>query len=155
VGVVGFGGVLRGLRPGLGTAQLYRILDALIGSEVVFSYAQKDVDFVPPRLLPPKAFVVAITPMIDERSIRALFALRARGFDLALLDVSPVALARPGPSASEALAHRLWVLQRNALKARFERLGVAVSEWDGHGPLQIPLAGATGFRRRARQAVAA
>jgi uncharacterized protein (DUF58 family) len=155
VGVIGFGGVLHGFRPGLGTAQLYWILDALIGSEVVFSYAQKDVDFVPRRLLPPKALVIAITPLIDERSIRALFGLRARGFDLALLDVSPVALAPPGPSASDALAHRLWILQRNALKARFERFGVAVSEWSGEEPLQIPLASGTGFRRRARQTVAA
>jgi uncharacterized protein (DUF58 family) len=155
VGVIGFGGVLHGLRPGLGTAQLYRILDALIGSEVVFSYAQKNVDFVPRRLLPPKALVIAITPLIDERSIRALLGLRARGFDLALLDISPVPLTTPGSSPSDALARRLWILQRDALKARFEQLGVAVSEWNGREPLQIPVASATGSRRPAQPAVAA
>jgi uncharacterized protein (DUF58 family) len=155
VGVVGFGGVLHGLGPRLGVTQLYRILDALIGSEVVFSYAQREVDLVPRRLLPSKALVIAITPLIDERSIRALFNLRARGLDLALLEVSPVPFAPPGPGAADALAHRLWILRREALKARFERAGVAVSEWRDDEPLQIPLARARAFRRHAREGAAA
>jgi uncharacterized protein (DUF58 family) len=155
VGVVGFGGVLYGLGPRLGTAQLYRILDALLGSQVVFSYAQREISFVPRRLLPTKALVIAITPLIDERSIEALFNLRARGFDLAVLEVSPVPFAASPPSASNELAQRLWILQREALKARFERVGVAVSEWRGDGPLQTSLVSATGFRRHARQRVVA
>jgi hypothetical protein len=46
-------------------------------------------------------------------------------------------------------------LQREALKARFERAGVAVSELRDDAPLQIPLMTAGGFRRQARQRVAA
>ena len=155
VGVVGFGGVLHGLGPRLGTVQLYRILDALLGSQVVFSYAQRDIAFVPRGLLPTKALVIAITPLIDERSIHALFNLRARGFDLAVLEVSPVPFAASAPGASQALAQRLWILQRQALKARFERVGVAVSEWQGDGPLQTPLVGVSAFRRHARARVVA
>lgn len=154
VGVVGFGGVLHGLGPGLGTAQLYRILDALIGSEVVFSYAHKDVSFIPRQLLPSKALVVAITPLIDGRSIGALFDLRARGFDLTVIDVSPIPFARAGATAPEAVAHRLWLLQRDALRWRFERLGAAVIAWDGSTALQAPLASAAGFRRQMRRPVA-
>jgi uncharacterized protein (DUF58 family) len=155
VGVVGFGGVLTGLGPRLGTAQLYRIIDALIGSEVVFSYAHKDVRFVPRRLLPPKALVIAITPLIDRRSIGALLDLRGRGLDLAVLEVSPVPFTAPGQTAAEALAHRLWVLRRSALRARFERLGVAVTEWRDEEPLQLPVALAAEFRRRVRHPMSA
>ena len=155
VGVVGFGGVLHGLGPCLGTVQLYRILDSLIGSEVVFSYAHKDVSFVPRSLLPAKALIIAITPLIDQRSIGAMFDLRARGFDLAVLDVSPVPLAAPGPTPSDALAHRLWLLQRDALRARFEQLDVAVSSWSGERSLQVPAAAASRFRHHIRRPIAA
>ena len=155
VGVIGFGGVLQGLGPRLGNAQLYRILDSLIGSEVVLSYAQKRVSFVPRRLLPAKALVIAITPLIDERSISALLDLRARGFDLAVLDVSPVPMVASGDGPAAALAYRLWLLKRDALRARFEQLGVSVSEWRPDQPLELSVADAVSFRRRTRRPVAA
>jgi uncharacterized protein (DUF58 family) len=150
VGVVGFGGVLRGLGPRLGSAQLYRILDALIGSEVVFSYAHKDVSFVPRQLLPSKALVIAITPLIDERSIGALLDLHGRGFDLSVIDVSPVPFAVPPRTPSDAVAHRLWVLKRETRRTQFEQRGVAVSEWVADQPLELPVSRATAFRRRVR-----
>ena len=39
VGLVDFGGTLHWLEPAFGTTQLYRIIDALIASEIAFSYA--------------------------------------------------------------------------------------------------------------------
>ena len=39
VGVVDFGGMLHWLEPAFGTSQLYRIVDALLSSEIAFSYA--------------------------------------------------------------------------------------------------------------------
>jgi uncharacterized protein (DUF58 family) len=155
VGVIGFGGVLHGLGPRLGTTQLYRILDALITSEVVLSYAQKRVAFVPRRLLPAKALVIAITPLIDERSIGALFDLRARGFDLVVLDVSPVPTAAAGETPAAALAYRLWLLRRRALQARFEQLGATVSEWRTEQPLELAVTRTVSFRRRTRHPTAA
>ena len=155
VGVVGFGGVLRGLGPRLGTVQLYRILDVLIGSEAVFSYWHKDVSLVPRRLLPPKALVIAITPLVDDRAIGALLDLRARGFDLTVLEISPLSVTQPGDTPTGRLAHRLWLLQRDALRERFEELGVAVVQWSGEQPLQAPVAAQTAFRRRVRQPASA
>jgi uncharacterized protein (DUF58 family) len=154
VGVVGFGGALTGLGPKFGRVQQYRILDALIGSEIVFSYAKKDVRFVPRGMLPPRALVIAITPLIDERFIGALVDLRVRGFDLAVLDVSPVPFAPPGPTAADALAHRLWLLRRAALVSRLRELGVPVTEWRGEEPLQVPIITASVLRRRSRRRVA-
>ena len=49
VGLVSFGGVLRWLTPGMGSTQRYRIVDALLESEIVFNYAWKDVSDHPRR----------------------------------------------------------------------------------------------------------
>ena len=90
VGLVSFGGYLNWLLPGSGLVQLYRIVDSLLDTEIILSYAWKGVDVIPPRTLPPKALVLAITPLLDERAVTTLLDLRARGFDLAVIEVSPV-----------------------------------------------------------------
>jgi len=149
VGLVTFGGILRWLEPGGGLVQRYRLIDALLETGVEFSYAWKDVNIIPARTLPPKALVIAVTPLLDERSIAALLDLRARGHDLAIVEVSPESLVVPGDGLDQ-LAYRLWLLQRAALRARFERSGVAVARWSDELPLDAGLEGVRAFRRRAR-----
>jgi uncharacterized protein (DUF58 family) len=150
VGVVGFGGVLRWVLPSTGRAQTFRVLDSLIDTEVVTSYAWRDVEVIPTRTLPPGALVLALTPLADERALAALAALRARGFDLAVVDVS--ATGRTPASSGELgeLAHRLWVLRHEGLRARYRRLGVPVVQWDGLEPLAGSLAELREARRYAR-----
>ena len=150
VGLVSFGGVLRWLTPGMGATQRYRIVDALLESEVVFNYAWKDVSILPARVLPPAALVIAVTPLLDDRAVAALADLRARGYDLAIVEVSPVDFAQPGPTESDRLAHRLWVLRRQEIRARYERLGVAVASWRDDAPLDAVLEGVRAFRRHAQ-----
>ena len=150
VGLVSFGGMLRWLVPGMGHAQRYRIVDALLESEVVFNYAWKDVSIVPARMLPPQALVLAVTPLLDDRSVTALLDLRARGHDLAVIEVSPVPFAEPGESEIEQLAYRLWLLHREELRARYEALGVAVASWREDLPLEAALEGVRAYRRHAR-----
>ncbi len=148
VGLVGFGGVLRWLLPGAGTVQAYRIADALLDTEIVFSYAWKDVEILPRRTLPPQALVIALSPLLDERAVSALLDLRARGFDLAVVDVSPLPFSPPGPRL-DALAHRVWRLQREALRYRYERAGVAVAAWRDGEPLQVSIEEVRSYRRHA------
>ncbi len=155
VGVVGFGAMLNGVQPRLGVTQLYRIIDALLGSAVVFSYAHKDVSFVPRRLLPAKALVIAISPLLDRRYVEALLNLRSRGFDLAVVEVSPEPFAPPGRTDADALAHRLWLLEREALRTRLRALGVPVARWPEDQPLQIPLATTAELKRTQRRPLAA
>jgi uncharacterized protein (DUF58 family) len=149
VGLVTFGGILRWLEPGGGLVQRYRLIDALLETGVEFSYAWKDVNIIPARTLPPKALVMAVTPLLDERSISALLDLRARGHDLAVVEVSPEDLVSPGQGI-DALAYRLWLLRRAELRARFERSGVAVARWTDALPLAAELEGVRAYRRRAR-----
>ena len=55
LGFVSFGGTVSWLLPGTGLAQLYRIADAMLESEIALSYAWKGLDLIPRRTLPPQA----------------------------------------------------------------------------------------------------
>jgi uncharacterized protein (DUF58 family) len=152
VGVVSFGGYLTWLVPGSGTKQLYQIVDSLIQMDVVLSYASKGIDVLPPRSLPPKALVLALSPLLDARSAAALLDLRARGFDLVVIEVSPVPFVQPGKDELAELSHRLWRLSRESLRARYEQAGVPVIEWEHGLPLDVPLEEVASFRRHAASA---
>ena len=152
VGLVGFGGYLSWLVPTSGTRQLYAIVDTLIESDIVHSFAQRRVDVLPPRTLPPKALVFALTPFLDERAASALLDLRARGYDLVVVEVSPLELVAPARTPLDALSHRLWRLSREALRWRYEQAGVPVVTWHDGLPLAAPLEEVTAFRRLARPA---
>ena len=150
VGVVGFGGVLRWVLPSTGNAQTYRILDSLIDTQVVASYAWRDVAVIPTRTLPPQALVVAISPLADPRMLEALADLRARGVDLAVIDVSPLPFVPPPGGELGALAYRLWRMQREQLGSRYRAMGVPVVEWTKGQPVDEVLAKLREVRRYAR-----
>jgi uncharacterized protein (DUF58 family) len=150
VGLVGFGGTLRWLQPEMGERQLYRLVDALIDTEVVLSYAWKGLEVIPRRTLPPKSLVVALTPLLDERTLGALLDLRGRGYDLAVLELSPLPFVAPGRRETERLAYRLWEMQREALRGRFLTLGVPVATWRRGEPLEAALWVLAAFRRDLR-----
>jgi uncharacterized protein (DUF58 family) len=152
VGLIGYGGILRWLVPGMGTVQLYRIVDALLDTEIVLSYYWKEIDVIPRRTLPPSALVLALSPLLDPRAVGALLDLRARGFDLAVIDVSPVPFAPRPRGGLDAVAYDIWTLRRDALRHRLQRAGVAVAEWRDETPLQAVLEEVRAFRRHARLA---
>ena len=89
VGFVSFGGMLNWLLPSTGTRQLYRIVDAMLDTQILLSYAWRDINVIPRGTLPPHALVVALTPLLDDRAAGALLDLRGRGFDLVVIEVSP------------------------------------------------------------------
>lgn len=152
VGVVSFGGYLSWLLPSSGTRQLYRIVDSLLHTDAVLSFAAKGIDVLPRRTLPPKALIFAITPLLDARSAAALLDLRARGFDLVVVEVSPVPFVHPARDELAQLAYRLWRLSRESLRRRYEQAGVPVVEWQDGEPLDAVLEEVTAFRRYARPA---
>jgi len=153
VALVDFGGTLHWLEPAFGTAQLYRIVDALLASEIAFSYAWRAVESIPRRVLPPTGLILAITPLLDERSLRLLADLRRRGADVTVIEVSPFAHTPPGRTESDAVAHRLWRLQREAIRARLQSLGIGVAVWEEDAMLGPALEGVNRFRRSARRSL--
>ncbi len=153
VGLISFGGILRWLVPGTGIVQLYRIVDALLDTQIFLSYYWKEIDVIPRRTLPPSALVIALSPLLDPRSVGALLDLRARGFDLAVIDVSPVPFTARPSRGLDAVAYDVWTLApRRApapAAARRRRRGrVATTS----APLQAVLEEVRAFRRYARHA---
>jgi hypothetical protein len=114
----------------------------------------RDVDLIPPRILPPQALVVALSPLLDARFVRAATDLAARRFDLVVLAVSPVAAARAAVRRGRVadLAARLWALERRVQLDELRRSGLTIVDWDGVGPLDVALA--TLSRRRQRHVLA-
>ncbi len=152
VGLVSFGGVLRWLRPGMGVTQRYRLIESLLETGVAPTYTWRDVNRIPSQILPPKALVLALTPLVDSRFATALENLRARGFDLVVVEVDPVSLVAAGPSETDQLAYRLWLLEREVLRSRLTRLGIGVARWNDEVSLETALEGVRTFRRYARLA---
>ena len=145
VGVVDFGGMLHWLEPAFGTTQLYRIVDALLASEIAFSYAWRNVEGIPPRVIPSGALILAISPLLDERSIAVVTDLRRRGHDVTVVEVSPLDYVSPGASAADIVAYRFWRLEREALRARLQGLGIGVAVWEQDASLGPVLEGVNEF----------
>jgi uncharacterized protein (DUF58 family) len=152
VGFVSFGGMLNWLLPATGTHQLYRIVDAMLDTQVILNYAWRDLDVLPRRTLPPQALVIALSPLLDERSTNALLDLRARGFDLVVVEISPIPFVRRRRGDVADVAHRLWLLRRDAIRGRYERAGIPVAIWNDGAPLAAALEEVGAYRRRARVA---
>lgn len=150
VGLIEYGGQPRWVRPGAGRAHLEHLLDTLLNASVVFTYVNRDLDLVPPRILPPQALVLALSPLLDRRFVRAARDLAARGFDLVVIAVSPIPAARAAVPRSPLaeVAARLWALERRRELAEHRRHGLTVVDWDGVQPLDVALATLGGRRRR-------
>jgi uncharacterized protein (DUF58 family) len=149
VGLVSFGGFVQWLQPGGGQAALYRLLDTLMETQVFATAAWKGIRHLPSQTLPAKALIVALTPLVDERGVAALFDLLARGYDLAVVDISPLTHAGRATGEWDELARRLWALERETLRHRYQRLGAAVVEWRDAMHLQQVLLEVEACRRRA------
>ena len=154
VGLIAFGGSIRWLVPSMGLTQAYRIVDSLLDARAAMSMTWMGVEVIPPRSLPPKALVVALSPLLDEKSIEALLDLRGRGFDLAVIELEPEAYIAGPADAFGAIARRLWRMRREQLRDRFRRLGVPVAAWSPDAPIEATLEEVRSFRRNARRASA-
>ncbi|MFT4063665.1 DUF58 domain-containing protein [Paraburkholderia sp.] len=142
VGMIELGGYLRWLRPGSGRAQLDRLLGAIVPGDVVFTYVSHNLNYVPRAALPPQALVLAVTPLIDARFENATLDLAHRGYQVAMLAVSPLGFmhdALPETRLNQT-ALRLWALERDAHLRRLRARGIAVIEWDPDQPLASTLA---------------
>jgi len=150
VGLIGYGGMIQWIKPDTGRIHLERLLDALLEAEVIFTYVAKDLTLVPPRVLPPSSLVIALSPLCDERFIKATSDLAARGFDVIVLAVSPIGLTRAAqpPSRLVDAACRLWALERQLRREELARHGLRVIEWDPEEPLELAL---TRIARRQRR----
>jgi uncharacterized protein (DUF58 family) len=136
VGLIHYGGVCTWLPPATGQLQLYRILDALLGTQTLFSYLTADIALIPPRVLPPGALIFVITTMLDMRIDAALHDLLARGFQFVLLIISPAHVMPMSRQQrhGEATA-RLWRLEMDLRLRELRGSGMPVVMQDSDDPL--------------------
>ena len=150
VGLVNFGGTLGWITAGQGQSHTYRIVDYLLGVQATWSYAWKDLDFLPVGILPPLSTVIAFSPLLDKRAVNALVNLHARGFPLVIIDTLAQDAIAPGTAPEAQVAWRVWRMQRAAVEYDLERLGIPVVGWPANGTLEGALAGLPAMRRRPR-----
>jgi uncharacterized protein (DUF58 family) len=127
VGVLELGGLRNWVRPASGRAHFEAVLQVLLSVDVAFTYVVRELDSIPPRMLPPRALVIAISPLRDERFTNAIKDLMAR---------------RAWDSSPDAdLACRFWALERRFMLEDLRRTGLTVVEWDAASPLDGALLG--------------
>lgn len=147
VGVITFGAELEWLVPSSGPRALLRIIESLIETKALASYRWHGVDELPPRTLTPQALVLALTPLGDHRVVNALLDLAGRGFNLAIIEISPLPYIPPLDGPTGSLAFRFWRLKREEWLAQFAALAVPVVTWTEGEPLDVALAEVNAFRR--------
>ncbi|RZV45663.1 MAG: DUF58 domain-containing protein [Acidimicrobiales bacterium] len=150
IGLVELGGLVRWVSPGTGRLQLQRLTDGLLSTGLYANAAQRDLRVIPARVLPPRSFVVALSPLFDERFINALFMLSGRGHDVAVIECATVASENSsqdeGVAATRLLAGRVWEAERQIVRDRLAGRGVAVAAWGPGTHLDLVLSELT--RRR-------
>ncbi len=139
VGFIEFGGRFIWLLPGLGTRQWYRILEDLTDMEVKERYATQDITAVPPRILPPQALVIAITPFLDSRFKEAVLDLFNRGFDTVTLSLSPSELIRRivADNPVNRAAMDIWEMEKENELMSLRKIGLPILRWDPEEPLDL------------------
>jgi uncharacterized protein (DUF58 family) len=154
VGLVALGGYPRWVRPSVGRAARYAVLDALLTVQASWSAVDRTLTGTPVHLLPPGALIVAISPLHDPRFVAAVIDLRRQDRDVVVVAVDASAWL-PALTGTAALAGRLWALTLDDRVARLEQAGVPVARWRT-GPTDpsddIGVAQAIALLRRRRRA---
>lgn len=142
VGFVELGGFLRWINPATGQRQGEALVEGLLPAATHFSYVVPQLDRLPARILPPQALVIALSPLLDERFVKAVIDLAARGFDVIVLAVSPIAPTRRvlGRSLRDETACRLWAIEWQVRADELRRRGLAIVEWHPEASLEAVLA---------------
>ncbi|MGI8680558.1 MAG: DUF58 domain-containing protein [Mycobacteriales bacterium] len=153
VGVTGFGGVIRWLTAATGSVQFHRVVEHLLGTELVMSYSWKDIELLPAHTLPPRALVFALSPLLDTRATGALADLARRGFGVVVVDTSPEPLLPPPSGEVAALAQRIFSMEREMTIGRLSDIGVPVVRWTGAGSLDAVLLEVSRLHSRPRLAL--
>ena len=130
VGLITYGGLIHWVRPASGRTQYERIVEALARTTVVFTYVAKDLAVVPPRVLPSKAVVLAITPLLDRRFLAAALDLAG---------------ARLRPRRPRRLARRAHAADARAVADHRSRLPAVAAGAPGTARRAVP-AGHPGAR---------
>jgi len=130
---------LRHLPPAGGRRQLRAALQWLLDTEVLPEGSDPGTRLLGPRLLPPTALLVVLTPLVDPRSTAVLATLAQHGRSLLAVDTLPPGVRPDHAGRWTDAAWRLWRLERETTVGRLRETGVPVVAWGGAGSLDAVL----------------
>lgn len=147
IGLVDLGGTLRWIPVGAGARQAHRVVETLVESEVIETWADKDLTVIPTFAFPPRSLVIALSPLTDPRAQRVLLQLRARHHDVAVIECE---LPRPPDPVDpvERLGLRLWNLEHETVRSTLRRAGAGLFVWREGDPVEPVIRALVHERRR-------
>jgi uncharacterized protein (DUF58 family) len=148
IGLVDLGGTLRWVPLGIGARHTHRVVETLVASEIIETWADKDLAVIPTFAFPPRSLVIALTPLTDPRSTRVLLQLRARHHDVAVIEWELPLPVAPPADRIESLGRRLWALEHEAVRSGLRRAGADVFVWRSGEPLEPVVRALRDERRR-------
>lgn len=131
LGLLDVGRTIRWLPPRLGRRHLHTIVDSLLATEV-FPQDISPQQAVLPANLPPSASIVAISPLLNERTLSMLVTLRSRGHDIMV--IKP-ALPEPEETIS-SLARRIFAVGNELNERWLRERQVVVIPWKPEDSLE-------------------
>jgi uncharacterized protein (DUF58 family) len=137
VGLVTFGGSTSWITAQGGERAAYALLDKLLAARSVAG-ANRSLAWLPLRLLPTDAALVAVTPLHSPHVLEALVDLRRRGRRVAALVVDTSDLLPHDPALADA--RRLWTLELDRRVRVLGRAGILTSRWHAGEPLAQAIA---------------
>jgi len=90
-------------------------------------------------LVPPRALVLALTPLLDERMTTLVARLRQRGQPIVVVDTLPPDALPADLDTYEQLALRMWLLEREQTIALLVESGCPVVPWQNSGGVDAAL----------------
>lgn len=138
VRLVDVGTRLRFLRRLAGRRDLVIAAEWLLDTRLATSGAP----WVPERvasLVPPRALVLALSPLLDERMTTLVARLRQRGQPVVVVDTLPPGAVPEELDAYERLGLRMWSMERERTAALLVESGCPVVPWHEVGGLDEAL----------------
>ena len=153
LGLIEYGGHNRAMSLGAGSRQIALVHDWLLDVSPPSGVGTpRSVEWLASRPLE-RALIIALTPLLDEEAAVRLAVLRRRGASVVAVDTRPDDVRPATVDLVDAIACRLWLLEREMLAGRLGEIGVPVIRWAGAGSLDAVLFDLARMARGPRQAV--
>ena len=162
VGLIELSGILKWVIPASGHRQRYRLLENLTDVAVRRSYVGQDLRTIPSRILPARAFIIAVSGLIDARFAFAAGDLHARGFNVVLVALDAAAAAAEAEQRHRrgvrsrllsSAAASLWRLELEERLRSLQHAGLPVVPCAADTPPELVARGIDSLRRAAAGAV--
>ena len=158
VGLIELSGILKWVIPASGQRQRYRLFENLTDVAVRQSYVGQDLRTIPARILPARAFIIALSGLVDARFAFAAGNLHARGFHVVLVALDAAAAAEHASRSGQrdvrgralsSAAAALWRLELDERMRSLQHAGLPIVPCAADTPPELVARAIDSLRRSA------